>query len=285
MVSGTGASLPDGSSSLFGLPWLAIADADRRPGHRDATIRSAAPLDEDTAREAASSRWVQEDRVTWAEGRVLAQRVTRLGAIELASATIEHPPEALVAAALREGLRQEGLDLLPWTEKASALRARMAFLHTALGPPWPDVSDEALEGAVESWLGPELSRVRSTRDLRRVDVVSALRRLLPWPAAGRLDELAPERVRVPSGASVRVDYTGDQPVLAVRVQEVFGWRSAPRLADGRVPLLLHLLSPARRPAAVTADLDSFWENGYPRVRAELRGRYPKHAWPEDPRHG
>jgi ATP-dependent helicase HrpB len=113
-------------------------------------------------------------------------------------------------------------------------------------------------------------------------VLAALRRLLPWPQAGRLDELAPERVTVPSGARVRVDYAGEQPVLAVRIQEVFGWRSAPRLADGRVPLLLHLLSPARRPVAVTADLESFWASGYPRVRAELRGRYPRHAWPEDP---
>jgi ATP-dependent helicase HrpB len=271
MVSGTGAGFADGSSSLAGLAWLAIADAERRPGHRDATIRSAAPLDEETAREAAAGQWRREDRVTWSEGRVLAQRVTRLGAIELASTPIDDPRGPLVAAALRAGLRQEGLDLLPWTDGARALRARMAFLRTAVGPPWPDVSDEALEGVVETWLGPEVARVPGTRDLGRVDVLAALRRLLPRPQAGRLDELAPERVTVPSGARVRVDYAGEQPVLAVRIQEVFGWRSAPRLADGRVPLLLHLLSPARRPVAVTADLESFWASGYPRVRAELRG--------------
>jgi ATP-dependent helicase HrpB len=281
MVSGTGAVLA-GQSPLAGLPWLAVGDAERRPGHRDATIRAAAPLDEDSAIEAASSRWVEEDRVEWSGGRVLAQRLTRLGAIELTSATLERPPAAQVAAAVREGLRVEGLSVLPWTDAASALRARMAFLHRALGAPWPDVSDEALSLSVESWLGPELARIRGTRDLRRVDVVTALRRLLPWPHAARLDELAPERVRVPSGAQVRVDYTGDQPVLAVRIQEAFGWRSTPRLADGRVPLLLHLLTPARRPAAVTADLESFWATGYPQVRAELRGRYPKHPWPEDP---
>ena len=281
MVSGTGAVLDD-QSPLAGLPWLAVADAERRPGHRDATIRSAAPLDEDSAIEAASSRWVEEDRVEWSGGRVLAERLTRLGAIELTSAPLEHPPAALVAAAVREGLRLEGLSVLPWTDAAMALRARMAFLHGALGAPWPDVSDEALGLSVESWLGPELARIRGTRDLGRVDVLTALRRLLPWPPAARLDELAPERVRVPGGAQVRVDYTGDQPVLAVRIQEAFGWRSTPRLADGRVPLLLHLLTPARRPAAVTADLESFWATGYPQVRAELRGRYPKHAWPEDP---
>jgi ATP-dependent helicase HrpB len=158
----------------------------------------------------------------------------------------------------------------------------MAFLHRALGAPWPDVSDDALLADLQDWLGPDLARVRGARDLSRVDVVQALRRLLPWPDASRLDTLAPERLTVPSGSTLRLDYTGDQPVLPVRLQEVFGWRATPRLADGRVPVLLHLLSPAGRPAAVTADLESFWSNGYLSVRAELRGRYPKHAWPDDP---
>nr|WP_028644423.1 ATP-dependent helicase HrpB [Nocardioides sp. URHA0020] len=281
LTSGTGAVLPAGSA-LVGQPWLAIADADRRPGVRDATVRSAAPLTEDLALEAASARWQESEEVAWADGRVVARRVVALGAIELTSVPITDPPAALVAGAVREGLRQEGLAVLPWTEAATGLRLRMAFLHRTLGAPWPDVSDEALTAAIETWLGPELARIRGARDLRRLDVLTALRRLLPWPEAGRLDELAPERVRVPSGSSVRIEYDGDQPVLAVRLQEVFGWRAAPRLADGRVPLLLHLLSPARRPAAVTADLTSFWTTGYPQVRAELRGRYPKHAWPEDP---
>lgn len=281
MTSGTGAVLPPGSP-LAGMPWLAIADADRRPGVRDATIRSAAPLSEDLALEAASALWHESEEVAWADGRVVARRAVSLGAIELSSATIPDPAPALVAAAVREGLRRDGLAMLPWTDAARALRTRLAFLHRAMGAPWPDVSDEALTSGLETWLGPELARIRGVRDLRRVDVLGALRRLLPWPEAGRLDDLAPERVRVPSGAQVRVDYDGEQPVLAVRIQEVFGWAATPRLADGRVPLLLHLLSPARRPAAVTADLASFWATGYPQVRSELRGRYPKHAWPEDP---
>lgn len=281
MTSGTGAVVPAGSS-LAGLPWLAIADADRRPGVRDATVRSAAPLGEDLALEAATALWHESEEVAWSDGRVVARRVVALGAIELGSVPITDPPPDLVAGAVREGLRQNGLALLPWTEAATALRSRMSFLHRALGDPWPDVSDEALTASIETWLGPELARIRGTRDLRRIDVLAALRRLLPWPAAARLNELAPERVQVPSGSSVRVDYDGDQPVLAVRIQEVFGWTAAPALADGRVPLLLHLLSPARRPAAVTADLASFWSTGYPQVRSELRGRYPKHAWPEDP---
>ncbi len=144
------------------------------------------------------------------------------------------------------------------------------------------MSDTGLLAGIDTWLGNELARVRSTRDLARIDVLAALRRLLPWPEAGRLDELAPERLTVPSGSTVRIDYAPDQPVLAVRVQELYGATDTPRLADGRVPVLLHLLSPAGRPAAVTADLASFWTTGYPGMRADLRGRYPKHAWPEDP---
>lgn len=279
MTSGTGAALPPGSA-LVGLPWLAVADADRGAGRRDATIRSAAPLDLDLATEAAPALLRDEETVAWAQGAVVARRVRRLGAIELTSVPLTDPPRELVLAAVHDGLAREGLSMLRWSEAATALRRRLAFLHAALGSPWPDVSDEALLADQDAWL--DLSGVRGPRDLPRVDVLQALRRLLPWPDAARFDELAPEHLAVPSGSSVRVDYTGDQPVLAVRLQETFGWRATPRLADGRVPVLLHLLSPAGRPAAVTADLESFWRTGYPQVRAELRGRYPKHAWPDDP---
>lgn len=283
MTSGTGAALdPRDPGPLAGLEWLAVGDAERRPGQREARIRAAAPLTEDLALEAAGSLWTEADEVTWTGGRVLARRRTLLGAIELGSVPIGDPPTEAVSQAIATALATEGIALLTWTEAATALRARLDFLHRALGDPWPDVSDAALTQDLESWIGPQLARVRSAQDLRRIDVYAALRAMLPWPQAGRLDDLAPERVEVPSGSNVRIDYSHDQPVLAVRLQEVFGW-TAPVLADGRVPLLLHLLSPARRPAAVTADLESFWDNGYPGVRADLRGRYPKHAWPEDPR--
>lgn len=276
MVAGTGASFRAADPALAGVPWIAIADAERRPGAREATIRAAAPIDEDIALDAASSAWHETGEVSWSRGRVVARRVVRLGAIELSSAPWSDPPTSEVVAAVAEGLARDGLDVLPWTAAASALRRRMAFLHHALGDPWPDVGDEALLAAAQEWLGP---------DPARVDVVAALRRLLPWPAAGRLDELAPERVAVPGGRTVAVEYgpTGtEQPVASLRIQDAFGWTATPRLADGRVPLLLHLLTPARRPAAVTADLASFWAGPYRQVRAELRGRYPKHAWPEDP---
>ena len=281
MAGGAGARLPAGA--LGGAEWVAVAEATRTPGQPDALVRAAAPVDEATAREAGAHLLRTSEDVAWRSGRLVARRVEHLGAIELSAEPLTDPPADLVAAAVREGLRTEGLGLVPWPAGAAALRQRLAFLHAALGDPWPDVSDDALLARVGEWLGPDLAGVRGSRDLARLDTTSALRRLLPWPEAGRLDELAPERVTVPTGSAVRVDYTDPaRPRLAVRLQEVFGWAGAPALAGGRVPLVLELLSPARRPAAVTADLAGFWRTGYPQVRAELRGRYPRHPWPEDP---
>jgi ATP-dependent helicase HrpB len=280
MAGGTAAELPAGSG-LAGVEWLAVAAADRAAGARAARIRVAAPLDEGAAREVAATLLVRETEVGWRDGDVVAREVERLGAITLVERRLADPDPGRLRAALIEGLRREGLGLLGWSRHASELRERLAFAHAALGEPWPDVSDQALLERAEEWL--DLSRARRRADLGRIDVAAGLRRLLPWSVAGRLDEVAPERLPVPSGSRVRVDYADPEaPVLAVKVQEAFGWRDAPRLAEGRVPVLLHLLSPAGRPVAVTRDLASFWVQGYPQVRAELRGRYPRHPWPEDP---
>ncbi|WP_454728742.1 ATP-dependent helicase HrpB [Cellulosimicrobium protaetiae] len=278
LVSGAGARLPAGSP-LQGAPWLAVADMDRAAGRADAVVRSAAPVDEATARSAAAPELRSTGVAEWSGGRVRATRATSLGAIELAREPWRDPPTDLLVATVRDGLRRDGLSSLPWTDGARRLRDRLRFLHRVLGDPWPDVGDEALLEGLDDWLGPDLPAVARGE---RPDLAGALRRLLPWPQAARLDALAPERLEVPSGSRVAVAYDQDQPVLAVRLQETFGWASTPRVADGRVPVLLHLLSPAGRPAAVTADLASFWVQGYPQVRAELRGRYPKHAWPQDP---
>ncbi|GAB0025021.1 hypothetical protein VN1338_40470 [Helicobacter pylori] len=161
------------------------------------------------------------------------------------------------------------------------------MLHHHLGDPWPDVADEALAARLDEWLGPELQRVATGTPFARLDLTDPLRRLLPWPEATRLDELAPERLPVPSGSTAAItwpphDEPSAAPVLAVKLQECFGLAETPRLVDGRVPVLFHLLSPARRPLAVTDDLASFWSGPYAQVRAEMRGRYPKHPWPEDP---
>lgn len=282
MTGGTGAELAAGSA-LAGTGWLAVAVADRSPGAPTARVRLAAPVDEATAREAGAPLLTEVREVGWVDGDVLAREVTRLGAIELVSRPLARPAPDLLAAALADGLRQAGLDLLTWTPAARSLRQRLAFCRQALGGDWPEVSDAALLDAADRWLGSELAAARRRADLARIDVTGALRRLLPWSQAGRLDELAPERIEVPSGSRVRVDYADPAaPVLAVKLQETFGWTDAPRLAGGRVPVRLHLLSPAGRPVAVTADLASFWRTGYPQVRGELRGRYPRHPWPEDP---
>ena len=278
-TGGTGVELSAGSR-LRGSPWIAVADAVRGPGDRVARVRLAVPVDEDLAREAAAGWWHDDAVVAWEGGDVVAERRERLGAIVLARRPLAHPDPAAVAAAVRDGLAAEGLGLLRWDDAATALRARLAFLHAARGDPWPAVDDEALLSRLDEWL--DLTRVRRRADVARVKVASALRHLVPWSEAGRLDELAPTSVTTPSGRSVRVDYTDPAaPVVALKVQQAFGWERAPVLAG--VPVVVHLLSPAGRPVAVTADLASFWDSGYPQVRAELRGRYPKHAWPEDPR--
>ncbi|MEU9142907.1 ATP-dependent helicase C-terminal domain-containing protein [Streptomyces sp. NPDC048349] len=284
MASGTAAELGEGSQ-LRRAPWLAVAVADRLPHSASARVRLAAAIDEDTALAAAAHLRTDGEEVHWEDGNLVARAAQRLGAIELAVRPLPDPDPALVRAALLDGLRAEGLGLLRWSADAQALRARLGFLHRTLGGAWPDVADDgALLDRAGDWLEPELSRARRRADLGRIDAGQALTRLLPWATgeASRLDELAPERLEVPSGSRIRVDYSAEhgQPVLAVKLQELFGLAETPRIAG--VPVLVHLLSPAGRPAAVTADLASFWQGGYRAVRAELRGRYPKHPWPEDP---
>jgi len=262
--------------------WLAVASADRAPGRAQGTVRLAARADQPLAERAAPALLSTVDEIGWVAGDVVARTVTRLGAIVLRDRPLVGPETDRVRAAVLDGLRRDGLDLLTWTAAATRLRHRLSLLHNAIGEPWPAVDDTALLDAAPTWLGPELTRARRRADLARIPVHAALSRLLPWPAASRLDELAPDRITVPSGSRVAVDYATDEPVLPVKVQEAFGWTTTPTVADGRVPVLLHLLSPAGRPVAVTRDLASFWRDGYQQVRAELRGRYPKHPWPEDP---
>ncbi|MEV6103371.1 ATP-dependent helicase HrpB [Streptomyces sp. NPDC051940] len=274
MASGTRAELADGTR-LRGSAWLAVAVADRPVTAAAARVGLAAPVDEATARLAGAALLSEADEVGWDPGRraVTARHVSRLGAVELDARPLRDPSPSLVRQAELDGLRREGLGLLRWTDAARSLRTRLAFLHRTLGEPWPDVSDEALLASAEEWLGAGLART---------DAGQMLTSRMPWAsgAAARLDELAPERFEVPSGSRIRIDYGGERPVLAVKLQEMFGLHETPAVAG--VPLLVHLLSPAGRPAAVTADLRSFWADGYRAVRAELRGRYPKHPWPEDP---
>ncbi|HKU11358.1 MAG TPA: ATP-dependent helicase HrpB [Sinomonas sp.] len=293
LASGTRAGLPTGSP-LAGHEWLAIGDVARAEG-RDtagtaAVVRAAAPLDRASAEFAAGHLLSDEVEAQFADGRVVARREVRLGAISLASTPVR-PSAAEGRAAVARALAAGGLGIIGWTPQADALRRRLALVHREIGEPWPDVSEAALLARLKEWLGPELGALAGGASVRGIDLAEPLRRLLPWPAAARFEELAPERIEVPSGSRVRIAYPevgengtddGARPVVAVKLQECFGWAETPRLMDGRVPVLFHLLSPAGRPVAVTDDLASFWSGPYAQVRAEMRGRYPKHPWPEDP---
>ncbi|WP_211241368.1 ATP-dependent helicase HrpB [Pseudonocardia spinosispora] len=281
MAGGTGVELPAGSP-LASAEWLAVAVADRTPGAENARARLAAVADRELAELAAPALLTEGDEVRWDGGDVVARHVRKLGAIVLAQKRLANPDGAALRAALLDGLRLEGTGLLRWTDTARRLRDRLTTLHRVFGESWPDVTDDALLADPDRWWSGPFGSARSRADLARIDAGTVLRSVLDWRQAAELDELAPERLQVPTGSRIALDYSGDQPVLAVKVQEVFGWTASPTVAGGRLPVLLHLLSPAGRPAAVTSDLTSFWTGGYPQVRAELRGRYPKHDWPEDP---
>lgn len=287
LASGTRAGV---GGSLASVDWLATADVARASARvaaaSGAVIRSAAVLTEAQMSLAASHLMTDRVEAEFVGGRVRARRERRLGAILLASAPVRASVEE-GRDAVRRALRRQGLGLFAWSNAADGLRRRLALLHRELGDPWPDVSDQGLLGSLDAWLAPELDALASGTPAARVDLLSALRRVLPWPEAVRLEELAPERLEVPSGSRVGIAYPAfddptARPVVAVKLQECFGWADTPRLVDGRVPVLFHLLSPAGRPLAVTDDLASFWSGPYAQVRAEMRGRYPKHPWPEDP---
>ncbi|BAS08821.1 ATP-dependent RNA helicase HrpB [Arthrobacter sp. Hiyo4] len=251
-----------------------------------AVIRSAAPLSVDAAEAAAGHLLTDTVEAQFNQGRVKARRERRLGAISLSSTPVRPSAEEGRAAVAR-ALATEGLGTIGWSTAADALRRRLALLRRELGEPWPDVSERSLLARLDSWLGPELEKLAGGAATSSIDLTDPLRRLLPWPEAVRLAELVPEALKVPSGSMVRIDYPdvvgkAGRPVVAVKLQECFGWAETPRLVDGRVPVLFHLLSPARRPLAVTDDLASFWSGPYAQVRSEMRGRYPRHPWPEDP---
>ena len=281
LAGGVGAELPQGSP-LDGQEWLAVASIDRAPASRHARILAAVPLSEEDALAAGAALLETRTQASIDKGALKATRTRTLGAIPLKAAPASSLSEEEATALVAEHLAARGLSDLGWGKEASSLRERMRVLHEVLGDPWPDVSDEALAGSAPQWLAPWAKRLAQGGSLSGVSMLDALRSMLPWPQAARLDELAPEKMPIPAGGTRPIDWSGAHPVLTLRVQQAFGWTDTPRLVDGRVPLVLHLTDPAGRPAAVTSDLTSFWAGPYRDVRAQLRGRYPKHPWPEDP---
>lgn len=282
MRSGRGARL-HAQDPLCGAAALAIAAVDGQGA--DGRVLLAAQLPADLLAELADreGNWVERARWDPEQGRVFGERVRRLDALELERQPWPGLEDGLATAALLQGVRQSGLEaVLPWSEASRDLRIRLQLAHDHLGPPWPKRSPEALEDNLGDWLAPQLAGLRSLQDLQTIDLESALWGDLPWSRRQELEQLLPQRLTVPSGRAVRINYQSGEPVLAVKLQELFGCPGLPPLLAGRLPITVQLLSPAGRPAAITRDLAGFWQGGYREVRRELRGRYPRHPWPEDP---
>ena len=271
-------------SALFGEPWIVASEL--RYEAKDALIQRGAPVDESFLRAEFPDRFVTEDAVRWDAGKraLNAQRETRFDRIVLEARSTGRVDPALAAQALTDAVRELGLDALPWSESLGQWRERVRCLREwmpELG--LPDLSDEALLADLDRWLRPAFAGKSRLDALDESELAEALKSPLDWSLRQRVDALAPTRITVPSGMERRIEYAhGQPPVLAVKLQELFGLAETPRIADGRVPLTLHLLSPGGRPLQVTQDLRGFWERTYPEVKKEMKGRYPKHPWPDDP---
>ncbi|MFC3652530.1 ATP-dependent helicase HrpB [Dyella humi] len=282
LANGRGARLHD-QTALLGEPWLIALDL--RHEARDSLMLAAAPLDPRVLEEDYPEQFQRVRNVRWNEERaaVEAFEERRFGAIVLERRSVPVQPEDAVPALLA-AVRQRGLDALPWSESARRLRLRMQSLRAWMPElALPDVSDAHLLETLEDWLGPYLQTKRKLDALSEDELSQALATMFDYEQRKHLDAQVPDSLTVPSGQTRRLEYNpGEPPVLAVRLQELFGLADTPRVAGGRIPVTLHLLSPAGRPIQVTQDLHGFWERTYPEVKKELKGRYPKHPWPDDP---
>ncbi|WP_054958416.1 ATP-dependent helicase HrpB [Paenibacillus dakarensis] len=279
--SGRGAALKS-TQPLSKAAYIVAAAVDDKG--TDGTIQLASALDEEFIWRYYSNEITDVKEVVWdsSAGAVRARVKRTLGALVLKEQVYEQPLAEELSAAVLEGIRREGLSLLPWPKQAIQFRQRLQFMSLH-NPGWPDVSDEALLDQLEDWLEPYLQGVRSRQALQKLHTGSLLENLLSWDQRQQLNQDAPTHIKAPGGSSIAIDYQDpSKPVMAVRLQEMFGLSETPRIAGGRVPLTIHLLSPAQRPVQVTSDLSSFWHSGYFEVKKDLKGRYPKHYWPDDP---
>ncbi len=283
LASGRGARLPEQEQRMR-QPYLVVASVDA--GEVEGNIYLAAAVEIDALRRELASYLRTEEVIRWdtRQQRVMALREERLGELLLDSTPLSGPDPEKLGSAMLEGVRQLGIAALPWTREARDWQARVLSLrHWLPEEGWPDLSDAALQEHLEEWLGPFLTGITRREHLKRLDLLAVLKARLDWSQSRRLEEGAPTHLTVPSGSRLRLEYQpGESPVLAVKLQEMFGLAETPRVAWGRVPVTLHLLSPARRPIQVTQDLRGFWERTYAEVKKELKGRYPKHPWPDDP---
>ncbi|MSU94319.1 ATP-dependent helicase HrpB [Pseudomonas mandelii] len=277
------------ADSLMKQAWLVIADLGSRQGQREERIYLAADFDPALFDSVLAEQVRVVDQLDWdeREGVLRAERQRKVGELILSREPLTGLDETARSQALVNLVRRKGLELLPWTPELRQWQARVALLRQLdLGSKgeseWPDVSDTALLKNLEHWLMPYLGKVSRLSHFANLDLSSIVHNLLRWPLPQRLDEQAPHHLSVPSGSSIRLDYSEQPPILAVRLQELFGLSDTPRIAGGRQVVKLHLLSPARRPVQVTQDLANFWRSTYAEVKKDLKGRYPKHYWPDDP---
>ena len=287
--------LANGRAAQFGEPdalmkheWLVVAELGSRQGQREERIYLAAGLDPALFESVLAEQVRRHEVLEWDEkdASLRAEAQWRVGDLILRREPLAGLDEGARCRALVDYVRRKGLALLPWTPELRQWQARVLMLRQLDLPSgsseWPDVSDEGLLATLDDWLGPYLGKLTRLAHFAQLDLMGIVGGLLPWPLPQRLSELAPTHLVVPSGSSIRLDYSEQPPVLAVRLQELFGLASTPRIANGRVQVKLHLLSPARRPVQVTQDLANFWRSTYSEVKKDLKGRYPKHYWPDDP---
>ena len=280
--NGRGAAFKE-QQSLAKEPYLVAAElgGQERTENR---IFLAAPIQEEEIKTYFKDQILVQDRIAWDQEAqaVRARRYEGLGALVLVSRPIASPDPSQVVTALLEGIRVQGLSILPWTKTALQFRQRLDLMHR-FQTDFPDVSEEALLARLEEWLGPYLYGISSREQLQRLHMIAVLESTLTWQQREQLDDWAPTHILVPSGQRIPIDYSQQgNPILAVRLQEMFGLQQTPLIGQGKIPLTLHLLSPARRPVQVTKDLASFWQSAYFEVKKDLMGRYPKHHWPDNP---
>jgi ATP-dependent helicase HrpB len=282
LANGRGASV-DQASALARVPYIAVAELTGTAAN--GRILLAASIAQADIEARFADQIATDDEVTFdrAAMALRARRRKRLHAITLSEAPLAVAPSPETARIFAEGLKAAGLDRLPWSKVLKQWRDRVMFLRAAEGEEWPDLSDAGLAAGIENWLVPALSDKTALKDVSAGDLSDALMALLPWNLRARLEREAPTHFEAPTGTMLAIDYEAEQgPTIAVRLQELFGLTAHPSIAQGRVPLVLELLSPAHRPVQVTRDLPGFWRGSYAAVRADLRGRYPRHPWPEDP---
>ncbi|MDD2224101.1 MAG: ATP-dependent helicase HrpB [Pseudomonas sp.] len=282
LSNGKGATLRE-DDSLLGHEWLVAAELDGKT--REATIYLAAPVHLADIEQDLAALISESEEALWDEkrGTVVARRVRKLGQLILAEKELAKPDAALIQQGLLNAVRKAGLASLPWPDSTSQWCARVRLLAEVFPDEWPDLSEAALLANLEEWLLPFLSGMQRWSDLKQLNLTQALSSLLTYPQQQQLNTLAPTVLTIPTGQNIRLDYTAENgPVLAAKLQALFGWTDTPKVAAGKVAVVIHLLSPAQRPLAVTADLANFWHNVYPEVRKDVRGRYPKHPWPKDP---